>query len=65
MFFEATRVVRDTWHIVSGSRDAMCQAVGKSNIELKWGSHETHDIMPLEENPKWVDKRIKCNPLNQ
>ena len=49
---------------MSGSTGAMCQAMGKSNIELKWGSHETHGIMPLEENPKWVDKRIRCNPLN-
>ena len=23
-FFEATRVVRDTWHILSGSRGATC-----------------------------------------
>ena len=37
----------------------MCQAVGKSNIELKWGLHETNGIMKLEENPKWVDKRDK------
>ena len=64
-FFEVMRVVRDTWHIVSGSRGATCQAVSKSNIKLKWGSHETHDIMSLEENPKWVDKRIRCNSLNQ
>ena len=49
-FFEARRGVRDTWHFVSGSRGATCQAVGKSNIELKWGSHEIHGIMPLEEN---------------
>ena len=49
-FFEARRGVRDTWHFVSGSRGATCQVVGKSNIELKWGSHETHGIMPLEEN---------------
>ena len=64
-FFEATRVVWDTWHIVSGSRGAKCQDMGKSNIELKWVSHETNGIMPLEENPKWMDKRIRCNPLNQ
>ena len=24
----------------------------------------THDIMPLEENPKLVDKRIRCNPMS-
>ena len=29
----------------------MCHAVGKSNIELKWGSHETHGIMPFKGNP--------------
>ena len=50
MFFNARRGVHDTWHFVSGSRGVTCQAVGKSNIELKWGSHETHDIMSLEEN---------------
>ena len=52
MFFEAMGVVRDTWHIMSGSRCATCQAVSKSNIELKWGSHETHGIMPFEENQR-------------
>ena len=51
MFFEATGVVRDTWHILSGSQSATCHVQSKSNIELKWGSHETHGIMPLEENP--------------
>ena len=35
---------------MSGSRGATCQAVGNSNIEIKWGSHKTHGIMPLEEN---------------
>ena len=50
MFFEARKGVRDTWHFVSGSRGDSCQDVGKSNIELKWGSYETHGIMPLEEN---------------
>ena len=53
-FFEACRRVRDTWHFVSGSRGATCQAVGKSNIELKWGSRGTHGIMSLEENLKVV-----------
>ena len=52
MFFEATGIVRDTWHLVSGLRGATCQSVSKSNIELKWGSHETHGIMPLGENLK-------------
>ena len=52
MFFEATGVVRDTWHLVSGLRGATCKSVSKSNIELKWGSHETHGIMPFGENLK-------------
>ena len=51
-FFEATGVVRDTWHLVTGLRGATCQSVSNSNIELKWGSHETHGIMPLGENLK-------------
>ena len=49
-FFEARKGVRDTWHFGSGLRGTTCQVVGKSNIELKWGSHETHGIIPLEEN---------------
>ena len=31
-FFEAPGVVRDTWHIVSGSRGATCHVQN----ELKW-----------------------------
>ena len=50
---------------MSGLRGATCQVVGESNIELKWSSHVTHGIMPLEGNFKWLDKRIRCNPLNQ
>ena len=44
---------------MSGPRGTTCQAMGESNIELKWGSHVTHGIMPLEGNLKWLDKRIK------
>ena len=51
MFFEARRGIRDTWNFVSSSRGATCQYVDKSNIELKWGSHEAHGIMPFEGNP--------------
>ena len=65
MFFEARRGVRDTWHFMSGPRGATCLAMGESNIELKWGSHVTYGIMPLEGNLEWLDKRIRCNPLNQ
>ena len=32
----------------------MCQAMGESKIELKWGTHGTHGMMPLEENLKVV-----------
>ena len=53
-FFEARRGVRDTWHFMSGPRGATFQAMGESNIELKWGSHVTHGLMPLEENLKVV-----------
>ena len=49
-FFEAHRGVRDTWHVMCGPRGATCQAMGKSNMELKWGSHVTHGIMPLSGN---------------
>ena len=47
------------------ARGATCPVQMQSNIELKWGSHVTHGIMPLEGNLKWLDKRIRCNPLNQ
>ena len=35
---------------MNGPRGATCQAMGESNIELKWGSHVTHGMMPLEGN---------------
>ena len=50
-FFEARSGVRDTWHLMSGPRGATCQARGESNIEINWGSHLTHGIMPLSGNP--------------
>ena len=31
-FLEASRVVRDTWHIVSGSRGATCHMQNESNM---------------------------------
>ena len=34
-------------------------------LEVKWGSLVTHGMMPLERNLKWLDKKIRCNPLNQ
>ena len=37
MFFEAPRVVQNTWHVMSGSQSATCQVQGKSNNELKYG----------------------------
>ena len=49
-FFEARRGVPDTWHLMSGPKGVTCQAMGESSIELKWGSHVTHDIMPFEGN---------------
>ena len=65
MFFEAPKGMYDTWHVLGGPRGAMCQAMGDSNIELKWGTHGRHGMMPLEGNLKWLDKMIRCNPLNQ
>ena len=41
MFFEAQGVVRDTWHIVSGSRGAMCNVKNESNMSSN-GTHERH-----------------------
>ena len=36
-FFEASRVVLDTWLEMSGSQCATCQVESKSNIKLKCG----------------------------
>ena len=41
MFFEAPGVVRDTWHIVSGSRGATCHVKNESNMSSSVG-HERH-----------------------
>ena len=57
--------MHDTWQVLSGPRGATCQAEGESNMSLGMGSLVTHGIMPLEGNLKWLDKRIRCNPLNQ
>ena len=48
--FRGTNRDEDTWHVLGGLRGATCQAMGESHIELKWGSHVTHDIMPFEGN---------------
>ena len=40
-FFEALGVVRDTWHIVSGSRGATCHVKNESNMSSN-GTHERH-----------------------
>ena len=37
MFFEASGVVLDTWHIVSDSRGAMCHVQNESNMSSKCG----------------------------
>ena len=34
-------MVRDTWHIVSGSRSATCHVQNESNMRLN-GTHERH-----------------------
>ena len=34
-------------------------------LVVKRGSLVTHGMMPLEGNLKWLDKKIRCNPLNQ
>ena len=40
-FFEAPGVVRDTWHILSGSRGATCHVQNELNISSS-GTHERH-----------------------
>ena len=42
----------DTWRILSGSRGATCHVQSNSNMSLSVGHGWTHDMMPLEENPK-------------
>ena len=54
--FRGTEGMHDTCHVFSA--DAF-------KLEVKWGSLVTHGMMPLEGNLKWLDKRIRCNPLNQ
>ena len=41
VFFEALGVVRDTWHIVSGSRGATYHVHNESNMSSN-GTHERH-----------------------
>ena len=41
MFFEAPGVVRDTWHIVSGSRGVTYHVKNESNMNSN-GTHEIH-----------------------
>ena len=45
-FFEETSVVRNTWHILSGSQCATCQR-SFSQLELKCGAHVDtwHDVI--------------------
>ena len=40
-FFEAPEVVRDSWHIVSGSRGVTCHVKNESNMSSN-GIHERH-----------------------
>ena len=35
-FFEAPRVVQDTWHVLSDSQCSTCQVQDVSNKGLKW-----------------------------
>ena len=46
MFFEATSVMRDTLHILSGSQCVTCQC-RMSQLELKYGAHVDtwHDVI--------------------
>ena len=39
MFFVATSVVWDTWHILSGSQCATCQVQNESTLAQVWGPH--------------------------
>ena len=51
-FFEATGVVRGTWHILSGSRGATCHVQNYSNMRSSVGHRWTHGMIPFDENPK-------------
>ena len=41
MFFKASRVMQNTWHIVSGSRGSMCHVQNESNMSSN-GTYERH-----------------------
>ena len=64
MFFKARRgcMTLGTFWVAQRRHVSSADAV---KLDVKWGSLVTHGMMPLEGNLKWLDKRIRCNPLNQ
>ena len=61
MFFKALGVVRDTWHIMSCSRGAMCRVQNESNMSSN-GTHERHVATSewVKIHGRWI--RDKGNP---
>ena len=59
--FEASRVVRDTWHILSGLGGATCHVKNESNMSSS-GIHERHmaSCYWKEIHGRWI--RDVCNP---
>ena len=57
-------MVRDTWHIVSGSRGVMCRVQNESNMSSN-GTHERYVAICewVKIHGKWI--RDKGNPKRQ
>ena len=59
-------MVRDTWHILSGSRDATCHVQNKSNISSN-GTHERHVATCdwVEIYVRWIRDKVKSKSTNK
>ena len=59
-------MVRDTWHIVSGSRGAMCHVQNESNMSSN-GTHERHmatcDLVEIY--VRWIRDKVKSKSTNE
>ena len=59
-------MVQDTWHIVSGSRGAMCHVKNESNMNSN-GAHERHmttcDWVKIY--VRWIMDKVKSKSTNE
>ena len=66
MFFEAPRVVWNTWHIVSDSRGATCHVHNEPNMSSN-GTHERHmaTFDWVEIYVRWIRDKVKSKSTNE